>query len=55
MTELQRLGLDSPSDPEIRIAAYKGLIKCLADRPDLIDTLLDVFDSNNDFYSLQGQ
>ncbi len=27
MTELQRVGLDSPSDSEIRIAAYRALLK----------------------------
>ena len=55
VTELLRLGLESPSDPEIRMAAYRGLIICLPDRPELIDTLLAVFDINNDYYSRQGK
>lgn len=55
VTELQRVGLDSPSDSEIRIAAYRGLVHCLPSQPDLIQTVAKALDPSHDDFSTQGQ
>ena len=55
MTELQKVGLDSPSDSEIRIAAYRGLVHCLPSQPDLIQTVAKALDSSHDDFSTQGR
>ncbi|XP_063886091.1 uncharacterized protein LOC135114231 isoform X2 [Scylla paramamosain] len=53
VTELQKVGLDSPSDSEIRIAAYRGLVHCLPSQPDLIQTVAKALDSSHDDFSTQ--
>ncbi|KAK7085327.1 hypothetical protein SK128_006091, partial [Halocaridina rubra] len=53
VTELQKLGLESPSDPEIRIAAYRGLVHCLLKRPKLMETVADALDPTHDAFSTQ--
>lgn len=53
VTELQRVGLDSPSDSEIRIAAYRGLVRCLPSQPDLIKTIAKALDPSHDDFSTQ--
>ncbi|XP_069992141.1 uncharacterized protein [Penaeus vannamei] len=53
VTELQKLGLDSSSDPEIRIAAYRGLVHCLPEQPVLLETVAKALDPKHDIYSTQ--
>ncbi|XP_047496155.1 uncharacterized protein LOC125043864 isoform X2 [Penaeus chinensis] len=53
VTELQKLGLDSSSDPEIRIAAYRGLVHCLPEQPSLLETVAKALDPKHDIYSTQ--
>ncbi|XP_042870243.1 uncharacterized protein LOC122252056 [Penaeus japonicus] len=53
VTELQKLGLDSSSDPEIRIAAYRGLVHCLPEQPLLLETVAKALDPKHDIYSTQ--
>ncbi|XP_066983189.1 uncharacterized protein [Macrobrachium rosenbergii] len=53
VTELQKLGLASPSDPEIRIAAYRGLVHCLPEQPGLLEVVTDALDPSHDVFSTQ--
>ncbi|XP_042215405.1 uncharacterized protein LOC121861588 isoform X1 [Homarus americanus] len=53
VTELQKLGLNSPSDPEIRIAAYRGLVHCIPVQPQLLNTVAKALNSEDVDYSPQ--
>ncbi|CAL4121836.1 unnamed protein product [Meganyctiphanes norvegica] len=53
VVELLRLGLESPSDPEIRIAAYKGMLHCIPERPQLLETIGYTLDKQSDDFSVQ--
>nr|XP_045591909.1 uncharacterized protein LOC123753944 [Procambarus clarkii] len=53
VTELQKLGLESPSDPEIRIAAYRGLVHCIPSRPHLLQAVAKALNPQDDAYSTQ--
>ena len=54
VSDLQRLVLDSPSDPEIRIAAYRGLVLCLPHNHRVLEAIHRALDAQNVAYSPQG-
>lgn len=52
---MQKLGLESPSDPEIRVAAYRGLVRCLPSNLQLLETVENALNPSHDAYSTQGE
>ncbi|XP_076041015.1 uncharacterized protein LOC143025360 isoform X2 [Oratosquilla oratoria] len=53
VTELLRLGLESSSDPEIRIAAYQSLLHCLPGDPSLLESFIKVLTAKDETFSNQ--
>ena len=47
--------LESASDPEVRVAAYRGLVSCLPAEPALAGVLEGVLDRGGVAYSPQGR